>query len=106
MFAKIVAIVVALGVMASGVLVLRQQRYELCRELYRVHWRTVEQRQALWALRAQISRQVTPAEVRMALRDLEAAWDPIPRGALRSQARRPAQAPDPTRADPGIRFGG
>ncbi len=78
MYAKIFLILISFGVTASGVLMLRQQRFELCREISRVHWRTVEQRQALWLVRAEIARLAGPVQVRMALERSRSQWESIP----------------------------
>ncbi|MSR29527.1 MAG: hypothetical protein EXS03_08145 [Phycisphaerales bacterium] len=78
MFAKIAALVLGIGVLACGVLVERQQRYELARDISRAHWRMLEQERTLWALRAEIARRTRPDEVRMAVERLNRRWRAIP----------------------------
>jgi hypothetical protein len=43
MFGKSIAIVLALGVMATALLAFRQQRFELASKISRTHWRLLEQ---------------------------------------------------------------
>ncbi len=78
MFAKIVALVIGIGVLACGVLVQRQQRYELARDISRAHWRMLEQERTLWTLRAEIARRTRPEEVRAAVDRLDRRWRAIP----------------------------
>ena len=78
MFWKIVALVIGIGVLACGVLVQRQQRYELARDISRAHWRMVEQERSLWSMRAEIARRTRPAEVRAAVERQNRRWRAIP----------------------------
>ncbi len=78
MFWKIAALVLGIGVLACGVLVQRQQRYELARDISRAHWRMLEQEHTLWTLRAEIARRTRPEEVRMAVERLNRRWRAIP----------------------------
>ncbi|MSR45204.1 MAG: hypothetical protein EXS15_07620 [Phycisphaerales bacterium] len=78
MFAKIAAIVVGIGILACGVLVQRQQRYELARDISRAHWRMLEQERTLWSLRAEIARRTRPEEIRTAVERLDRRWRAIP----------------------------
>lgn len=78
MFAKITAIIVGIGILACGVLVQRQQRYELARDISRAHWRMLEQERTLWSLRAEIARRTRPEEVRTAVERLDRRWRAIP----------------------------
>ncbi len=78
MFAKVTAIVIGIGVLACGVLVQRQQRYELARDISRAHWRMLEQERTLWSLRAEIARGTRPAEIRTAVDRLNRRWRAIP----------------------------
>ena len=66
LFAKLLVVVVALGAMALGLLVLRQQRYEVSNEISRTHNRIVEQERAQWRMRAQVASRSTPADIRAA----------------------------------------
>ncbi|MSQ90298.1 MAG: hypothetical protein EXS01_02735 [Phycisphaerales bacterium] len=78
MFAKVAAIVVGIGILACGVLVQRQQRYELARDISRAHWRMLEQERTLWSLRAEIARRTRPEELRTAVHRLDRRWRAIP----------------------------
>ena len=78
MFAKITAIIVGVGILACGVLVQRQQRYELARDISRAHWRMLEQERTLWSLRAEIARRTRPDEIRTAVQRLDRRWRAIP----------------------------
>lgn len=78
MFAKIIALILGIGVLACGVLVQRQQRYELARDISRAHWRMMEQERTLWELRAEIARRTRPEELRAAVERLDRRWRAIP----------------------------
>ncbi len=78
MFAKITAIIVGIGILACGVLVQRQQRYELARDISRAHWRMLEQERTLWSLRAEIARRTRPDEIRTAVQRLDRRCRAIP----------------------------
>lgn len=52
MFGKSIAIVLALGVMATALLAFRQQRFELASRISRTHWRLLEQERSLGRSRA------------------------------------------------------
>lgn len=78
MFAKVVALVIGIGVLACGVLVQRQQRYELALDISRAHWRMLEQERTLWTLRAEVARRTRPDEVRAAVERLDRRWRAIP----------------------------
>jgi len=77
-FAKITAIIVGIGILACGVLVQRQQRYELARDISRAHWRMLEQERTLWSLRAEIARRTRPEDIRTAVERLDRRWRAIP----------------------------
>ncbi len=63
MFAKIVAIIVALGVVGCALLALRQSRLQAASELAQAQLRMQEHDARLWKLRARIAARVSPAEV-------------------------------------------
>jgi len=100
-FAKLVAVILGIGVIGGGLLALRQQRLEAASELARaqVHIRAQDER--LWKLRSVIARRTSPEQVReMAsaigpLRPLIPVL-PVPGGDTRHATR---DAPGPTIID-------
>jgi hypothetical protein len=108
-FGKSIAIVLALGVMATALLAFRQQRFELVSRISRAHWRLLEQERDIGRRRAEVASAVKPDAVRKAIADLPWKWRPIPhrmdaptpptqpRLATRGQAE---PSPEP------VRFGG
>jgi hypothetical protein len=77
-FAKVVSIVIALGLTACAVLVQRQQRYELAKGISQTHWRVLQQERDMLALREQIARATSPAALRTRVAKLEREWRAIP----------------------------
>lgn len=78
MFGKSIAIVLALGVMATALLAFRQQRFELAARLSRAHWRLLEQERALGRSRAAVAAAVRPDAIRKAIASMSVRWQPIP----------------------------
>lgn len=78
MFAKVVSIVIALGLTACAVLVQRQQRYELAKGISQTHWRILQQERDLLSLRKQVARATGPNELRRRVARLESDWRAIP----------------------------
>lgn len=78
LFLKLAVVALALGVMALGLLALRQQRYETSSELSKAHWRILEQERAIWRLRAEIARNSRPQDIRQAAERLHLPLEPIP----------------------------
>ena len=78
MFGKSIAIVLALGVMATALLAFRQQRFELVSQISRRHWHLLEQERALGRSRAEVAAAVKPDAVRKMLASLQVKWQPIP----------------------------
>ena len=78
MFAKVVSIVIALGLTACAVLVQRQQRYELAKGISQAHWRILQQERDLLSLREQVARATGPKELRTRVVKLEKDWRAIP----------------------------
>lgn len=78
MFAKVVSIVIALGLTACAVLVQRQQRYELAKEISQTHWRILQQERDILSLREQIDRATGPVSLRTRVAKLERDWRAIP----------------------------
>lgn len=109
MFGKSIAIVLALGVMATALLAFRQQRFELVSRISRAHWRMLEQERDIGRRRAEVASAVKPDAVRKAITELPWKWRPIPH---RMDAPTPPSQPRLAtrgRADPApepVRFGG
>ncbi len=78
LFLKLAVVALALGAMALGLLVLRQQRYEASSELSRSHWRILEQERALWRMRAEVARRSRPADIRRTAEEMGLELEPIP----------------------------
>lgn len=60
MFAKLAAVILAVGAMAGALLCLRQQRLQAVNELAVVQRRVAEHDRTLWHLRVEIGRLTTP----------------------------------------------
>jgi hypothetical protein len=90
MFGKCVLIVLALGVMATTLLSMRQQRFELASRISRAHWRLLEQERKIGQLRAELAADVSPTRIRQAIVTLPWSWQPIPH---RLDAPRPPSQP-------------
>ena len=111
MFGKSIAIVFALGLMATALLALRHQRFEQVAEISRGHWRLEEQERDIGRRRAAVATAVKPDAVRKAIAALKLEWQPIP---YRMDApNRPTQPRLATRQEPGaerdrpsVEFGG
>ena len=105
MFAKVVSIVIALGLTACAVLVQRQQRYELAKGISQTHWRILQQERDLLALREQIARATSPATLRTRVARLERDWRAIPYRnddpGVQRVARPTTEAPDASRVELG-----
>jgi len=104
-FAKVVSIVIALGLTACAVLVQRQQRYELAKGISQTHWRILQQERDLLSLREQIARATSPAALRTRVARLERDWRAIPYRnddpGVQRIARPTAEAPDAPRVELG-----
>lgn len=105
MFAKVVSIVIALGLTACAVLVQRQQRYELAKGISQAHWRILHQERDLLSLREQIARATGPKALRTRVAKLERDWRAIPYRSddpgVQRISRPTAEAPDAPRAELG-----
>ena len=78
MFGKSIAIVLALGVMATALLAFRQQRFELVSRISRGHWHLLEQERDIGRHRAEVASAVKPDQIRKAIAALPWKWRPIP----------------------------
>lgn len=63
MFAKLVAVVVALGACGCTLLALRQSRLQVASEVAQTQIRINQEDERLWVLRARIAERVTPEQV-------------------------------------------
>ncbi len=111
MFGKSIAIVVALGVMATILLAFRQQRFELAARISRAHWRILEQEREIGRARAGVASAIRPDALRKAIAESSMKWRPIPHRLdapnAPSQPRlaiRPKS--DAERDEPRVEFGG
>jgi hypothetical protein len=111
MFGKSLAIVLALGLMATALLAMRHQRFEQVAAISRGHWRLQEQERDLGRRRAAVAAAVKPDAVRRAIAALKLDWQPIPN---RLDAPNPPtqprlatrQEPQAERDRPRVEFGG
>jgi hypothetical protein len=105
LFAKVVSIVIALGLTACAVLVQRQQRYELAKDISQAHWRILQQERDMLSLREQIARATGPAALRRRVTKLERDWRAIPYRnddpGVQRIARPMPESPDTPRAELG-----
>jgi hypothetical protein len=62
-FAKIVVVILALGLCAAALLSLRQMRTQAAHELAEARLRVLQRDNELWRLRAQIAEHVTPEHI-------------------------------------------
>jgi hypothetical protein len=62
-FAKLVVLVIFMGVCACGLLAARQMRMQAAHELTEAHLRIMKHDNDLWRIKARIASRVTPAEV-------------------------------------------
>jgi hypothetical protein len=108
-FGKSIAIVLALGVMATALLSFRQQRFELVSRISRAHWRLLEQERDVGRRRAEVAAAVRPESIRAAIERLPWKWRPIPH---RLDAPTPPSQPrlatrqDGDRQPASVEFGG
>jgi hypothetical protein len=111
MFGKSLAIVLALGLMATALLSMRHQRFEQVAGISRGHWRLQEQERDIGRRRAAVAAAVKPDAVRKAIAALKLDWQPIPN---RLDAPNPPtqprlatrQEPVAERDQPRVEFGG
>jgi hypothetical protein len=98
MFGKGIAIVLALGLMATALLSMRHRRFEQVSAISRGHWRLEEQERDLGRRRAAVAAAVKPDEVRRAIAALRLEWQPIPH--RMDAPNRPTQPRLATRDEP------
>lgn len=77
MFAKLLAIILTLGVVGCVLLVNRQQRIEASYTLTNLHKRVAEHDRALWKLRTEISELASPERLRQVPQHLPGEWVPV-----------------------------
>lgn len=78
MRAKVMALILCGALTAAALLVVRQQRLQAVYEMTRALDRAAEDDRALWKLRLEISKQITPSRVRE-MADSLGPLRPIPR---------------------------
>ena len=78
MFAKILVIVLTLGLTGLTLLVMRQQRIDAAHEMTSVHRRLVRHETELWELRSRLIQHIRPETVNEQIEQLDADWETIP----------------------------
>lgn len=63
MFAKLVLVILSVGITAGVLLATRQQRVQTAHELADVQRRVAEHDRTLWRLRAEIASRITPTRI-------------------------------------------
>ncbi len=63
MFVKLSAVILSVGVVACGLLALRQQRLQAAHELTQAQLRIRQQDEQLWTMRTRIAAEVTPQKI-------------------------------------------
>ena len=89
MFAKLLFIIVAVGAVACGLLVIRQQRIDTFHEITQTHKRLSEHERTLWEMRAEIAERCRPSQVRLAMNGLDIEWVPLPARPETPRTRQP-----------------
>ena len=77
MFAKLLALILVVGVTATVLLVVRQQRLETAHEMSLIHQRLISQERTLWELRAAIGERCRSDDVRRMMDAAALEWDAI-----------------------------
>ncbi len=77
MFRKLLAIILAFGVIGCVLLVNRQKQIEAAHEMSLIHHRLSDQERVIWELRAQISQRCRPEELQRSRELLDEQWQPI-----------------------------
>jgi hypothetical protein len=78
LFAKLLLSIVAAGVIAAGLLVIRQRQIDTVHEISLIHDRLREREQTLWTFQVQIARRCRPDQVQQAIARLGGSWEPLP----------------------------
>ena len=73
MLAKLCALILSIGVVACGLLAIRQMRVLAAHDMADVQKRIAKHDRELWKLRAEVARRVTPEQVR----ELAAKFGPL-----------------------------
>ncbi len=89
MFYKLLITILALGLTAAALLVIRQQRIDHAHAMAQSHQRLVEHETQLWRLRAEVVSQCRPEDVREAIERSDVLWNAIPQ---RPQIQQPEPA--------------
>jgi len=75
---KLLLIVVASGLTAAALLVLRHRRIEIAHEMSAVHGRILTSERSLWDLRSRIAERSRPEEIRGLMDGLPQGWTSVP----------------------------
>jgi len=78
MRAKVVTLILATALTAAGLLVVRQQRLHAVYEMTRAIDRAAQDERATWRLRAEISRRLSPRDLRR-MAEILGPLQPVPR---------------------------
>ena len=89
---KLLLIVVACGLTAAALLVLRHRRIEIAHEMSTVHGRILTAERSLWELRSRIAERSRPEEIRGMMDGLPEMWTSVPDPW--AEAPKPPPAPD------------
>ncbi|MGI9014353.1 MAG: hypothetical protein ACR2GY_08905 [Phycisphaerales bacterium] len=79
MFAKLLVIVLSLGICGCWLLSLRQERLAITHEIALSHRRVIEQERNVWRMRAEIARRCSPAHLKLMRDAIAADWSPLER---------------------------
>jgi len=78
MFSKLLVIILAVGVIATALLIIRQQRINTAHETSLTHQQILEHERVLWRLRSEIARRSRPEEIQRMIETLPNGWESIP----------------------------
>ncbi|MHC5022649.1 MAG: hypothetical protein ACYTGG_01890 [Planctomycetota bacterium] len=78
LFLKLLVSILAAGVIATCLLVIRQRQIDTVHEIARVHARLGQQERMLWDFQVQIARRCQPDLIRDSIGRLGNAWVPLP----------------------------
>jgi len=78
MLAKVLAILISAAAIAAALLVNRQQRIDTFHDISSAHQRMIDHQRDLWQLRCEVAHACRPAEVRIAMNQLDMQWAAIP----------------------------
>ena len=77
MFAKLVALTLAIALLGAGMLQLRQNRLELSSRTASIHTQIIRARHDLWQAQTRADEQLNPIALQRRIDDAELAFEPI-----------------------------